>query len=281
LKCHKQSDGKRIGKCGLLFHAPRMKRVHFFATILATAVFIFSQTAVSSGQEAAPTNDTPSVAIYPESDDLFLGKGPLQRAPWFKNLWAARRTEWWNNREKDKGAVVFLGDSITQGWGNLQTNFPGMKIANRGISGDTSRGVLYRLREDVLDLDPEAIVLLIGTNDIGLDGSPEDVAYNIKLILAAIRSYRPNTPVVLCKIMPASEKVQRPADKIKRVNELVDELVKNQPGIIRVDTWSIFADEAGSAKKEEFPDLLHPNAAGYAKWAEALKPAFAKLNKAK
>ncbi|MFN7140647.1 MAG: GDSL-type esterase/lipase family protein [Limisphaerales bacterium] len=212
----------------------------------------------------------------PESTDLFLGKGPMQPGAWFKGLWAKRRTEWWNSREQDKGAVVFLGDSITHGWGGVHTNFPGVKIANRGISGDTTRGVLFRLREDVLDLDPEAIVLLIGTNDIGLNGSPEDAAYNIRLILSSIRAYA-KTPVVLCKIMPASEKVSRPADKIQQLNAMVDGMIKDDPQFIRVDTWSIFADDSGSARKEEFPDLLHPNDAGYAKWAEALRPVFAQL----
>ncbi len=228
-------------------------------------------------QTNSPASKAPQVAVLPNSDDLFLGKGPIQTGEWFKGLWANLRTAWWNNREKDKGSVVFLGDSITQGWGSLGTNFPGMKIANRGISGDTSRGVLYRLREDVLDLDPEAIVLLIGTNDIGLNGSPEDVAHNIRLILASIKAYAPKTRVIVCKVMPATEKLARPADKIKKLNQLIDELVKGNTQVTLVDTWSIFADENGSAKKEEFPDLLHPNEAGYSKWADALKPAFAKV----
>jgi lysophospholipase L1-like esterase len=62
---------------------------------------------------------------------------------------------------------VFLGDSITQGWNDLASAFPDMKVANRGINGgDTTRGVLIRLQDDVLSLDPAAIVLLIGTNDL-------------------------------------------------------------------------------------------------------------------
>jgi len=218
------------------------------------------------------------VALVPDSEDILLGKGKIQPGEWFKGLWAAKRTDWWNNRTAEQRSVVFLGDSITQGWASLNKHFPNLKIANRGISGDTTRGVLYRLREDVLDLDPEAIVLLIGTNDIGLEMSPEDAFYNIRLILAAIKAHSPKVPVIVCRVMPASEKVNRPSDKIQRLNQLVDEFVKDDPQFIRVDTWSIFADETGSAKKEEFPDLLHPNEAGYAKWAEALKPVFAKLN---
>ena len=87
--------------------------------------------------------------------------------------------------QKDQGAVVFLGDSITQGWDvGLQFAFPGVKIANRGISGDTSRGVLIRLQEDVLALNPAAVVLLVGTNDLEEGATPDTIAGNLKLILA-------------------------------------------------------------------------------------------------
>jgi lysophospholipase L1-like esterase len=58
----------------------------------------------------------------------------------------------------------------------------------------------------------------------------------------------------------------------------VDEVVRADSQFIRCDTWSIFADEGGNAKKEEFPDLLHPNSRGYTKWTSALKPIFASLD---
>src|SRR6516225_4067028 len=103
----------------------------------------------------------------PDTDDGLPGQGPIRRYDWFRKLWSERRTKWAARIETDRHAVVMLGDSITQGWGDDFTGwFPGMKIANRGISGDTSRGVLIRLKEDVLDLQPQAIVLLIGTNDL-------------------------------------------------------------------------------------------------------------------
>jgi lysophospholipase L1-like esterase len=72
--------------------------------------------------------------------------------------------------------------------------------------------------------------------------------------------------------MPSSASKQRPADKIQKLNSLVDKIVAGDPQFIRCDTFTIFANEQGEAKKEEFPDLLHPNAAGYAKWVAALNP---------
>ncbi len=77
--------------------------------------------------------------------------------------------------------------------------------------------------------------------------------------------------------MPSSESKKRPADKIQEINKQVFEVVKGDPQITVIDTWTLFAGEGGDAKKEEFPDLLHPNDAGYAKWAAALRPILATL----
>lgn len=211
--------------------------------------------------------------LWPANDG-FPGKGALQKADWFKKLWQQRRSQWQKEAQQDQGAIVFAGDSITQGW-NLGKYFPNLKVANRGISGDTTRQLRYRFKEDVISLKPTAIVLLIGTNDLGLGGTPEEAAENIGVILDQIKAELPKTPVIVCKVMPRQQQF---AEKIKRLNELVDRLIQGKPQFISCDTWSIFADENGAAKKEEFPDMLHPNARGYEKWKDALLPIFAKLN---
>ncbi|HNQ88215.1 MAG TPA: GDSL-type esterase/lipase family protein [Verrucomicrobiota bacterium] len=223
-----------------------------------------------------PQPTLPAVARFPE-DAAFPGRGPIRKPEWFRKLWSERRLNWWNRRDQDRGAVVFLGDSITQGWESLARDFPGLKVANRGISGDVTRGVLYRLKEDVLDLDPRAVVLLIGTNDLEENGRPEDVAANVGDILEACRTHNPRMPVVVCKVMPSHPSKQRPADAIRRINELVDGRVAASPSFVRCDTYSGFADAEGNARPDEFPDLLHPNAAGYARWRAALEPVFTRL----
>ncbi|HMP81587.1 MAG TPA: GDSL-type esterase/lipase family protein [Verrucomicrobiota bacterium] len=212
------------------------------------------------------------------TDEMLPGKGPAQKGDWFDKIWTERRTEFSQSKEADQGAIVFLGDSITQGWGDLRQHFPKYHCANRGIGGDTTRGILYRLQEDVLDLKPAAVVLLIGTNDIGIGADPADIAENMKAILAALKAANPKMPVIVCKVMPSDSSKQRPADKIQRLNALVDEIVAADAQFIRCDTYSIFANENGNAKKDEFPDLLHLNAAAYAKWVGALDPILSKLN---
>lgn len=247
-----------------------IKLIHL--TLATLCLVAFSATSISYSQQS---NSTGQTDLWPSDEGLFPGKGPLQKADWFKKLWNDRRGRWKNEIEKDTGAVVFVGDSITQGWGTLARDFPYLKVANRGISGDTTRQLRYRFKEDVISLKPTAIVLLIGTNDLGLGGNPEDAAENIKAILSQIKTDLPKTPVIVCKVMPRQQQF---AEKIKKLNALVDDFIKNDSNFIRCDTWSIFADENGGAKKEEFPDLLHPNAKGYEKWKLALEPIFEKLN---
>jgi lysophospholipase L1-like esterase len=214
----------------------------------------------------------------PATDAGLRGSGPLRRHHWFQNVWRQRRSTWAGQVRQDQGAVVFLGDSITQGWEKtLSSTFPGMKIANRGIDGDTSRGVLLRLADDVLALKPRAVVLLIGTNDLEEGATPETVASDVTLILADLKQHNPKMPIVLCQIFPSSTSMRRPSDSVRAANALVLDAVKGDPQVIPLDTYRLFADANGDAPKEEFPDLLHPNDAGYTRWASALRPVFATL----
>jgi lysophospholipase L1-like esterase len=214
----------------------------------------------------------------PPTDEGLPGAGPIRRYEWFQSLWRERRSAWAERVEEDRHAVVFLGDSITQGWGGgLAAAFPGVKVTNRGISGDTTRGVLLRLEEDVIALDPAAVVLLIGTNDLEEGAAPQVVAANLALIVAALERHDERMPIVLCQVFPSSAATRRPADQIKALNALYLSAVKNDPQVTYLETWALFAGPGGDAVPAEFPDLLHPNEAGYAKWAAALRPVFATL----
>jgi lysophospholipase L1-like esterase len=214
----------------------------------------------------------------PATDDGLPGVGPIRRYAWFQSLWRERRSEWALQVDQDRNAVVFLGDSITQGWGGgLGAAFPGVKVANRGISGDTTRGMLLRLQEDVLALDPAAVVLLAGTNDLEEGATPELIASNLELILAALERHDAQLPIVLCQVFPSSGTQKRPADRIKALNALYLAAAKKHPQVTYLETWPLFSGPDGDATAAEFPDLLHPNETGYAKWAAALRPVFATL----
>ena len=230
------------------------------------------------GQDAKPTAARNDQLAIPATDEGLPGAGPIRRAAWFQNVWLSRRTQFAQEASNRHHAVVFLGDSITQGWGErLSEHFPEVNIANRGISGDTTRGMLVRLDEDVLKLKPAAVVMLMGTNDLEEMAEPATVASNIKMIVDRLKAHNAQMPIVLCNVMPSSATKKRPADKIQSVNKLMFEAIKGERQITVLDTWTLFANAEGDAKVEEFPDLLHPNDAGYAKWAAALRPVLATL----
>jgi len=230
---------------------------------------------VAAAAQPAPAD---SPLRIPPTDDGLPGAGPIRRYDWFQKLWLERRTAWAQRVGPDQHALVFLGDSITQMWGDdLGGSFPGVKVANRGISGDTTRGVLIRLPEDVIALHPAGVVLLIGTNDLEEHAAPATIAANLKLILADLERADPRLPIILCRVFPSSETMHRPAAAIKAINQLYAAAVKSDPRVTLLDTWTLFANAEGDAKIEEFPDLLHPNHTGYAKWAAALRPILATL----
>lgn len=245
-----------------------------FVVCAAVAAWLFSGLLSAAAAQAPAGN----VAL-PATDDGLPGAGPIRRYDWFRNLWTQKRSAWAQRIAQDQKSLVFLGDSITQGWGDdFGGSFPGVKTANRGISGDTTRGMLIRLQEDVLSLNPSGIVLLMGTNDLEEQAEPETIAGNFQLIIRALKEHNPKLPIVVCQVFPSSESKKRPAAKIKKVNELYAAAVKGDPQVTLIETWTLFANEQGDAKPEEFPDLLHPNKLGYTKWAAALRPILATLD---
>ena len=245
--------------------------------LVSVAAFLFCCCPAPSWLSA---QDATAVAEFslPATDDGLPGAGPIRRADWFQNLWRNRRSTFASQADSHRGAVVFLGDSITQGWSDdFRGDFADMKVANRGISGDTTRGMLIRLRQDVLDLQPSAVVMLMGTNDLEEDAQPKTIASNVGLIVGELKKHNAEMPIVLCLVFPSSESKHRPADKISELNRLLAATVKGDRRITVVDTWTLFANQQGDAKEQEFPDLLHPNRLGYEKWKNALLPIFATL----
>lgn len=232
--------------------------------------------ATNSPVVAQAANQAAAGFEIPAKDDGLPGAGPIRRYDWFRDLWKTKRSAWAKQVKQDQNAVVFLGDSITQGWGDdLGGSFNTMKVATRGISGDTTRGMLIRLEEDVLTLNPRAVVLLMGTNDLEEGAEPETIAGNLKLIVAALKKHNAKMPIILCKVFPSSETKSRPAEKIKQINDHFAAAVKGDPQVVVMETWVLFADKDGNAQAKEFPDLLHPNEAGYKNWGAALRPIFA------
>ncbi|MGO9841294.1 MAG: SGNH/GDSL hydrolase family protein [Candidatus Acidiferrales bacterium] len=165
--------------------------------------------------------------------------------------------------------VVFLGDSITEGWGKPERGefFPGKPYVNRGISGQTTPQMLVRFRQDVIDLKPKVVVLLAGTNDIAENTGKitlGEIEGNITSMSELARAN--GIRVVLCSVLPASEfswhKGLQPAPKIKALNEWIEAYAAKN-GFVYVDYYSHMVNSEGGLKAELSPDGVHPNKAGY------------------
>lgn len=168
----------------------------------------------------------------------------------------------------NENRVVFIGNSITQGWIEVNPNFfIGKSYINRGISGQTTPQMLVRFRSDVVNLKPKVVVILAGTNDIAGNTGPstlEMIEDNIASMVEIANAN--NIKVVLCSILPAYDYPWKtglePAQKIVDLNKWIKEYaVKNK--IIYVDYFAPIADQRNGMKKAYSEDGVHPNLAGY------------------
>lgn len=221
------------------------------------------------------------LAEWPKILNYFLENGPKPGVgpfntvlPWFLPNVEGRQAAFKKEKAADEGAVVFLGDSITSKW-QLGEAFAGMKVANRGISGDTTRGMFCRLQENVLDLHPKAIVLLGGINDFTQQpkGTAETISANVRSILEGVRAANPQVPVLVCEILPSRNAT---AETLRATNAAVDKVMEEFPNAHRVKTYTPFLNADGTQNASLFLDGTHPNPAGYAVWQNVLKPELAK-----
>lgn len=185
------------------------------------------------------------------------------------------------SQPQEKGRVVFLGDSITDGW-NLARYFPGKPYVNRGISGQTTPQMLVRMFPDVINLHPAAVIILAGTNDIARNTGPE-TAEMIEDNFRAMGELagKHGIKVVLCLLLPVSDyttnkqTVHRPSKDILRLNDWLRSYAAGIHATV-ADYYSAFADDHGMLREGYSADGLHPNDRGYALMAPIAAAAIEK-----
>ena len=170
--------------------------------------------------------------------------------------------------QPDPQRVVFLGDSITDGW-KLTQFFPGKLYVNRGIGGQTTSQMLVRVFPDVIDLKPAALIVLAGTNDISRNTGPQTPAMveeNIQAITELAQAH--GIKVILCSLAPVSDYTARkqtehrpPADILKLNAWLREYAAKAH--LVYVDYYAALVDDKGMLRDGFSEDGLHPNAKGY------------------
>ena len=230
----------------------RLKSLSLFALVLGFTVSAFAQ-----------END----AIKPVPRD----------ANWMK------RHDSFNARVKQGNVdLLFIGDSITQGWEGAgkavwSEKYGKRNAVNLGIGGDRTQHVLWRLDNGNIDgIKPKLAVLMIGTNNSGQNTS-EQIAGGITAIVTKLRDKLPETKVLILAVFP------RGADgtnKNRMVNEGANQIVAklaDGKNIEYLDIGPKFLDDKGNLSKEVMPDLLHLNPASYQTWADAIEPHVARM----
>lgn len=187
-------------------------------------------------------------------------------------------------RANPSARLVFVGDSITQGWEGAgravwEREYAPLGALNLGVSGDQTASVLWRLQQGHFDpLRPELVVLLIGTNNTGHSMMPpQQIADGVAAILRELQRRLPEARVLLLGILPRG---RSPEDPLRRSNAAANELLRGLADGRRVqfsDIGAAFLEPDGTLSHEVMPDYLHLSPRGYELWAAALRPHLRRL----
>ncbi|MFM7181706.1 MAG: GDSL-type esterase/lipase family protein [Verrucomicrobiales bacterium] len=228
----------------------------FLACLMQNA--IFAQTAAAEAPPAKP----PSITPVPRD------AGWMKRHEKFNAL-----------AEEGRFDVLFIGDSITQGWegagkASWEKHIAPMKAANFGIGGDRTEHVLWRLENGNLKgkLKPKVIVVMIGTNNTGANNPPDQIAMGVEAIVKKLTARFPDATVAILGIFPRSEKPDDPK-RINNVkaNELIAKLADGKKVVYTDEIGQAFLKPDGTLGKDIMPDLLHLSPAGYEIWGKLME----------
>jgi lysophospholipase L1-like esterase len=172
--------------------------------------------------------------------------------------------------------LLFLGDSITQGWGGggkatWDRFYAPRKAANFGIGGDRTQHVLWRLDHGEVDgIRPKVAVLMIGTNNLGTN-APDEIADGVTAIVKRLREKLPETKILLLGVFPRDENPSARRERIKSINDRIAKLDDGKM-VEYLDIGKSFLNEDGTISKDVMPDFLHLSSRGYRIWADAMEP---------
>ena len=235
--------------------------------------FLFTLTA-SLVVVASASAAIPAEAVWP------LPSPPPGTSP---AAFAAPRLDWvervQSSLERTRGKhfdIVFDGDSITDGWQGTgravwAEHYTMRNAVDFGISGDKVEHLRWRLKLGQVDgMDPKLVVMMIGTNNTGRDTAAQ-IADGIKVATADYLNRCPHAHLLLLAVFPRAEKATDPARaKIAAINKEIASLAGSR--VTFLDLGSKFLAADGTLPREIMPDFLHPSAAGYKIWADAIQP---------
>lgn len=233
------------------------------------------------GQADAATKSL--VAKYPE---LIAVRPPRVNPTTTPNLspqFRARHAGFVEIAKKGDIDVLFMGDSITDWWARdakeiFAKEWGHLKTANFGIAGDTTQGVLYRLRDgEGAGFTPKAIMLMIGTNSAGNSSSAE-IAEGVGAVVAEMQKRWPTAKILLLGIFPRADPGSALRNTVLGVNPIIAKLHDGK-NVFYLDIGPKFLDAQGNLAPDIMPDKLHLTAKGYQIWADAVREPFNALLK--
>ena len=240
----------------------RMKKLMFPPVAISIALFVLTVSAENTATQPAPRD-----------------------AKWVE------RHEGFVTQAKQGGIeVLFLGDSITDGWRTKgkqvwEKEYAPRHAANFGIGGDRTQHVLWRMEHGELDgLKPKAVVLMIGTNNTGKDqdGKPRnttpEIIEGVTAVVKGLRTKLPQSKILLLAVFPRGEKGTPIRDQLTAINTALAKLDDGKM-VKFLDIGAKFLEPDGTLPKDTMPDLLHPNEKGYRIWADAMESTLTDLLK--
>jgi lysophospholipase L1-like esterase len=211
-----------------------------------------------------------------------------QNRDWKNYDWVKRHQAIVEMGKKREVELVFLGDSITHFWGGEPADarargaevwekyYGQRKAMNLGYGWDRTENVLWRLRHGEVDgLAPKAVVVMIGTNNAGIN-TVEEIAAGVGAICEELRVRLPRAKVLLLGIFPRGAKPNPVREKMDAVNRLLAGL-DGKGNVKFLDIGKVFLETDGSISPLIMNDYLHPTAAGYERWAAAMEPVLKRL----
>ena len=205
---------------------------------------------------------------------------PVPRAD--NERWMARHESMNARVQEGNVDLLFIGDSITQGWEGhgkpiWDLYYADRNAVNLGIGGDRTQHVLWRLQNGNIEgISPKLAVLMIGTNNASAN-SAEEIAEGIAAIVGLLRAQLPEMKVLLLAIFPREEKPGDMRDKLAQASAAARDAVAEDPMVHYLDIGRWFLTEDGTLPEAIMPDFLHPQGEGYTLWAQAIEPMIAEL----
>ncbi|HSC67424.1 MAG TPA: GDSL-type esterase/lipase family protein [Cellvibrio sp.] len=219
-----------------------------------------------SSQVSAAASPTPPSGINPT-------KRTVEYSWMSVSTWDKKHAEDTVVAQYDQVDLLFLGDSITDGWdwSIWEKNFKPLNAANFGIGGDNTGNVLWRLQHGAIgNLQPKLIVLLIGVNNLGaLQESPEQAAAGVTRVVQQLQLAWPNSKILLNGVFPFDQDAKSPnRAKVKQLNNIIAKLQNSK--ITFKDYGPLLLQNDGNISPEIMKDFLHPTPKGYQIWADAM-----------